>query len=106
MLIYGHEPKEIDHINSDGLDNRLINLRNVDHLENGKNQKMKSNNISGVTGVSWNKKRSKWHANIGIKKRKIHIGYFFDKFEAVCARKAAEIKYGFHENHGLSRSVA
>jgi len=32
----------------------------------------------------------------------IHLGRF-DKFEdAVAARKAADIKYGFHPNHGKS----
>ncbi|QQO88002.1 hypothetical protein QA047_gp28 [Salmonella phage vB_SenS_ER21] len=31
---------------------------------------------------------------------------FIDNFdEAVAARKAAEVKYGFHENHGKKRGV-
>ena len=32
--------------------------------------------------------------------KQIHLGYFDDKKDAIAARKAAEVKYGFHKNHG------
>jgi hypothetical protein len=32
------------------------------------------------------------------------LGSFSDKAEAIRARKAAEVKYGFHANHGKSLS--
>ena len=42
----------IDHINGNPSDNRITNLKISSQAENNKNKKMKSNNTSGVTGVS------------------------------------------------------
>ena len=36
------------------------------------------------------------------KGKDIDLGCFKDKFEAICARKSAEFKYGFHMNHGIN----
>lgn len=57
-------------------------------------------NISGVAGVHFRKCRNKWRARIMVDGIDIHLGHFSDKFEAICARKSANNKYGFHENHG------
>jgi len=61
---------------------------------------MQNNNTSGVTGVYWNKRDRKWQAMIKVNNKQIHLGYFEGKTEAITARKIAEIKYGFHPNHG------
>jgi len=42
----------IDHINGDSLDNRIENLRIVTNKVNNQNRKMRSNNTTGVTGVT------------------------------------------------------
>lgn len=98
-------PEQIDHIDGDGLNNRLENLRAVSDLENKRNLRKKSNNTSGVSGVRWRKDRQKWQALITVNRKKIHLGLFSDKSEAVAARRAAEAKYGFHENHGTNRPL-
>ena len=92
---------EIDHINHVKTDNRIENLRLVDHVTNGRNKSQYGNNKSGATGVSWDSNQNKWFAQITVKSKNIRLGYFLNFSDAVNARKLAEIQYGFHENHGL-----
>lgn len=56
-------------------------------------RKIKSDNKSGVKGVSFNKKTKKWIANIKIHGKQIYLGSFNDKEMAIAARKTAEEKY-------------
>ena len=102
----GEWPKEIDHINHIKTDNRWENLREVTHQENGKNRSKSKNNTSGVTGVSRSKQTSKWAAHIRINGKLRCLGSFTDKFEAICCRKSAENKHGFHPNHGRPKQAS
>ena len=92
----------IDHINGDSFDNRIDNLRLITRAENSKNKKVAINNTSGHVGVLLCKKSNKWRAFINSNGNQIHVGTYEDKAKAVEARKQAEIKYGYHENHGRS----
>lgn len=92
--------EEIDHINHDKTDNRGINLRKVSRSSNAKNLPMNKANTSGVNGVYWRAREQKWRAMIKVSGVCIHLGYFGGKEDAAKARKIAEIKYGFHKNHG------
>ena len=100
--IHKHDPGDflIDHIDHNPKNNRIENLRIVTNQENGRNQGIRSNNTSGVTGVLWVKRRNKWEARIKVDGVKIHLGYFESKEEAIKTRKTAEVKYKFHPNHG------
>lgn len=99
---YGEWPTQnIDHINQNRTDNRIDNLRDVPQGENAKNQRRRSDNTSGVTGVYWAAARKKWAAAISLPGGKcVALGRYDKLADAVAARKAAEVKYGFHENHG------
>lgn len=91
---------EIDHIDHDKLNNRLDNLRKVYCAINQRNRPMHRDNTSGVTGVCWYKRHQCWRVQIRAYGKPKHIGYFKDFNAAVSARKAAEVEFGFHENHG------
>lgn len=96
---------EVDHENGDGTDNRWSNLRVADRVKNTRNARKRSDNKSGVTGVSWAKSKCKWVSNIASNGRQISLGSFFDKFEAIAARKSAEVRLGYHKNHGSDRPL-
>lgn len=100
LYMTGEWPEmDIDHINGDGRDNRFKNLRAVPHAINCKNMALNRRNKHGIVGVGWVEKERFWRVNICDKKQS-HIGCYRDFFEACCARKSAEIKLGFHINHG------
>ncbi|MCK5236074.1 MAG: HNH endonuclease [Deltaproteobacteria bacterium] len=102
FYVYGVWPlNHIDHINHIKDDNRIVNLREATGQENQRNASLRKSNTSGVCGVSLHKTSNKWQATIGANDKNIHLGLFSDKFEAICARKSADNKYGFHANHGL-----
>lgn len=48
----------------------------------------------------WREKEGKWLASIIVGRKRIYLGRFIDKDEAIRVRKEAEKLYGFHENHG------
>ena len=93
-------PENMDHINGDRSDNKWINLRVASTSENNRNLRVSKRNTSGVIGVRFYGLRGKWTATICVNSRSTHLGYFKEKADAIRARKEAEVKYGYHENHG------
>ncbi len=85
----------LDHIDRNKVNNRIENLREVSHTCNMRNCKQRKNTSSGITGVHWNKEKKKWHVQIRVLKKLIHLGYYDTKLEAAQARWEAEVKYGF-----------
>lgn len=97
---------QIDHVNGVKDDNRIENLRAVTCTENMRNAAMPRNNTTGVMGVVWNKRDKKWQAQIMVGGKQIYLGLFDDLEEAAAARAAAEIEFGYHENHGRAIATA
>ena len=91
---------EIDHINGVKFDNRLSNLRMVDHATNLRNSPRYSNNSSGYNGIYFHKATQKWMARIKVNTKWHYLGVFEKLEDAVAARAAADVKHGFHVNHG------
>ena len=83
----------VDHINHNTLDNRKNNLRIGTQENNMMNAKLKSNNTSGNTGVWLDNRTEKWVAEIKVNKKKINLGHFTNKSDAISARKKAEEEY-------------
>lgn len=93
-------PDYVDHINHIKSDNRWCNLAKSCRFGNARNQSMHSDNTSGANGVHWNKDKKKWHATYRMNGKNYHVGYFNNVGDAAKARKLADIKNGFHPNHG------
>jgi len=96
----GSWSKEIDHENHVRDDNRWHNLKAATERENQQNKTKQKNNTSGITGVSWCSSSKKWKAYIKVKTKTVTLGRFVKKQKAIAVRKAAEVMYGFHPNHG------
>jgi hypothetical protein len=54
------------------------------------NRKITSRNISGVKGVGWDQRRSKWRVWVYINDVQFHIGYFKTLEAAIEARRKAD----------------
>jgi len=90
VMVTGKWPiHDIDHRNRVKTDNSLINLRDTKY--NTRNVGTTKANTSGTTGVYWI--YNKWEAKIGGKS----LGAFYDKQDAIKARKLAEQQLGYGE---------
>lgn len=64
----------------------------------GFDQKKRSTNTSGYTGVCWDKVNLKWKASIMVGRKNKSLGRYLYIKDAVVARKAAELLYfGFNK---------
>jgi hypothetical protein len=94
-------PEQIDHINGNPLDNRIENLRAANCVTNAYNSKLKSDNTSGVKGVSWCNTYRKWVVQIHHMKQKISARFNkFDEAKAFAQQKRKEL-HGEFANEGV-----
>lgn len=91
---------EIDHEDHDQGNNRIENLRDASHQQNGRNLPISSANTSGATGVTWHKRAGRWLAQITVCGRNRYIGLFDTVDLASAAYQLEAAKAGFHPNHG------
>lgn len=104
LYMMGELPDEVDHINGDRTDNRWVNLRRVERIENQRNQGLRADSVSGHIGVYWYPPLSKYQSQITLRGQRIHLGYYSTLAEAVMVRKGAEQLLGYHRNHGTRPS--
>ena len=104
VLTYGKLPEHyIDHIDGNPENNILGNLRDVPHNINLLNQRMRKDNSSGVTGVSWHKQCGKWRANVKTGDTRKNLGLFNTIEDAADARQKffeEHVHLGYTERHG------
>jgi hypothetical protein len=94
-MYHGIDPRnnDIDHEDRNGLNNKINNLRLATHSDNSKNRSIAENNTSGVTGVTWDKRRGKWQAQLKLNGKHKFLGYYLNIQDAAQARKEGEKKY-------------
>lgn len=100
LYVLGYMPEEVDHADHDRANNKWINLENSSSFKNGRNLSLNKNNKLKITGVYYIEERKCFVAKIRNNDSQLYIGSSVDFFEACCARKSAENKYNYHENHG------
>lgn len=101
LYVYGEWPdRQVDHINGDSLDNRIVNIRLATNYQNCLNRGLRRNNTSGVKGVSWSKRAQKWLAHITVNRKIMHLGLFDTIEEATAIRvEAANRLHGTFARH-------
>jgi len=73
----------VDHIDHDGLNNRMNNLKIVNNSINLKNRKgINKNNTSGYRNVTWSKAENLWIIQLQIDGKNTRFGKFLDVDEA------------------------
>ena len=93
LIMHPGKNEVVDHINHDTRNNCKNNLRICSQANNAKNTSRKKNNTSGISGVTWHKQRNKWQANINVSGRRIHLGVFTSKADAIRTRVKAELEF-------------
>lgn len=105
LYVKGTWPKhDIDHINGNRSDNRIENLRHATREQNQQKRTVRNrNNTSGHPGVYWDTSKNKWCVEIKVRRKKICLGNYSSKEEAIRARIEGKIKH--HTFEPIDRSV-
>lgn len=104
VYIQGSFPDfEIDHIDGDGFNNRMSNLRPATRKQNMENTSLFSCNTSGYRGVTWYKKNQKWGAT-AFHNGKRHFAGLFDAPEQASIA-AKELRDSLFTHHHTSHAA-
>jgi hypothetical protein len=94
LFVYEQWPtKEIDHIDQNRSNNKISNLRDVDHRTNCQNYRIatKNNKISKILGAAY--RDGRYYSRIRVGNKRITIGSFATAEEAHQAYISAKRKY-------------
>ncbi len=99
LYMIGELPTEIDHKNRDSLDNRWINLREVDRSKNMRNIAVRIDSATQIKGV--NRCRNKYQARIRVNGERIFLGTVDTPHEAAALYAIASSFY--HGEYGRTQ---
>lgn len=101
----------IDHIDGNGLNNAISNLRPATRSLNARNQCLHKTNRSGIPGVVWHSTARKWQASAGRvdpqtgKRLSDYLGLHSTLLDAAAARKSYDLRNAYGPAHGLRRAA-
>jgi hypothetical protein len=99
---HGYLPKYIDHIDGNGLNNRIENLREATHSQNLMNVPGRAGTKSGIKNVYWHSKLHKWAVHVKIGEKVKYFGLYEDIELAELV--ATEVRNKYHKqfaNHNV-----
>lgn len=78
-------PELVDHINGIKDDNRWVNLRSSNKVDNACNAKLRDDNKTGYKGISWDSSRQRWRVSVTYNKKTIskRFKHFDDAVECM-----------------------
>jgi hypothetical protein len=89
LILAPPDGMEVDHADRNGLNNRRANLRIATRAQNlqnrGSHTRSGQPSTSEFKGVSWDKARAAWKANINVHGRQEHLGRYSSEVEAARA---------------------
>lgn len=105
LYVHGEWPPGLlDHVNGDGLDNRIDNLRPATVSENAANRRVRRDSSTGAKGVIWYARTRRWQARITVKGKEKHLGYFTRFEDASDAYQRAAVQhFGEFANSGAGQ---
>ena len=105
LYVYGVMPNEVDHIDGDGCNNVIANLRDGQHSQNMANGDFPVG-VSGLRGSYPRHSSGKWIAKIQVDRVEIWLGTFDTPEEANAAFQEAADKYrGEYAFHNRTTSL-
>ena len=90
---HGWLPQEVDHKDTNRMNNKITNLRPCTHSENTKNKPIYKNNVLRLKGVTENRKSGRFIARIRVNKKIVYLGIHPSKEVAAQAYNQAALKY-------------
>jgi hypothetical protein len=98
---HGYVPDVIDHIDGNGKNNKIENLRAASFAQNMLNMKGKSSSKSKIKGVYWSESSNKWAVHCRVNKKIKYFGVYKDielaELVAIEARNKYHGKFANHE---------
>lgn len=94
LYVHGRWPRsDLDHCDLDRDHNAIENLRPCTQSENNANTRVRSDNILGRKGVTYDAQRKRYRARIRKRGRLYHLGWFKRIEDAAAAYAAAAAKH-------------